>query len=152
VIKNLIKDSYNKIFTDLYKITDGKIILGGSTSLSLLGILNRESNDLDVMLTNEDWLNYKSLIEFTFRVYPSLQIRDVYLEYDLYTCFNKITKLDKFHLFVNYGQNVYVNFNGIRVFNPEVQLLDKEMIAKSGQESIKHLHDIELIKKYLNGN
>jgi hypothetical protein len=67
VIKNLIKDSYNKIFADLYKITEGKIILGGSTSLALLGIINRESNDLDVMITHEDWLNYKSLIVHYFQ-------------------------------------------------------------------------------------
>jgi hypothetical protein len=30
-------------------------------------------------------------------------------------------------------------------------LIDKEMIAKSGQDVEKHLNDVEVIKKYLYG-
>ena len=150
MIKGLINDSYNEIFNNLYTITDGNIILGGSISLSLLGILDRPSNDLDVMLTNQDWLRYKSKIEKYYRVYPNVQIRYGILEYDVYTCFDKVMKLNEFHLFVNYGQNIYMNFNQMRVFTPKIHLIDKEMIAKSGQEYEKHIEDIKYIKKYLN--
>jgi glutathionyl-hydroquinone reductase len=150
VIKNIIKDSYNEIFNQLYHITEGKIILGGSAGLKVLGILDRDINDLDVMLTHKDWIVYKSIIESKFRLYPNLQIKYDTLEYDVYTCFNKITKLDEFHLFVNYGQNIYINLNDIMVFNPKIHLKDKEMIAKSGQEYEKHIKDIEHIKKYFN--
>lgn len=150
MIKGLIDNSYNEIFNNLHKITEGNIILGGSIALSVLGILHRKSNDLDVMITNEDWLSYKSKIENHYRVLPNLQIRHGILEYDVYTCFDKITKLNEFHLFVNYGQNVYLNVNGIKIFNPKIHLIDKEMIAKSGQEYEKHIEDIKHIKKYLN--
>jgi hypothetical protein len=67
-----------------------------------------------------------------------------------YSCFDKQTKLENFHLFVNYGKDVYITINDIRVLNPKIHLIDKEMIAKSGQDVDKHEEDIVLLKKHLN--
>jgi hypothetical protein len=152
VIKNLIENSYNEIFNKLHEITEGNVIIGGSISLLILGIIDRKCDDLDIMLTSDDWIKYKTSLESNFRIIPTLQIKYKELDYDVYTCFDKVTKMNEFHLFVNKGQEIYLNFNGFRVFNPKIHLIDKEMIAESGQESEKHIQDIEHIKKYLNEN
>jgi hypothetical protein len=149
VIRNLIKDPYCKIFNHLYDITEGKVILSGSLGLKLLNIIKRDTNDLDVTLSPSDWKKYKGVIEKLYRVYPGLQLRYGGLEYDVYTCFDKITKLNEFHLFVNYGENLYVKLDNIRIFNPNIQLIDKEMIVKSGLDDSKHMEDILLIKSYI---
>jgi len=152
VIKNLIEGSYNDIFNHLYDITDGKVILSGSLGLKMQNIIKREVNDLDVNILSSDWEIYKNSIEESFRIHPSIQVRYGILEYDVYICFDKITKLNEFHLFVNYGENVYITLNNIRIFNPNQHLIDKEMIAESGQDVEKHMEDLKSIKKYLNEN
>lgn len=149
MIRNLIKNTYSEIFNQLYKITDGKVILSGSLGLKLQNIIQREVNDLDVNILSSDWVIYKEIIEKSFRIHPGLEIRYGILEYDLYTCFDKITKLNEFHLFVNYGKDIYITLNGIRVLNPTIHLIDKEMIMKSGQDVNKHVDDIILMKKHL---
>ncbi len=150
MIRNLIKDSYNKIFNQLYDITEGKVILSGSLGLKLQNIIKREVNDLDVNILSSDWEIYKNNIEKSFRVHPSIQVRYGTLEYDVYSCFDKKTKLENFHLFVNYGEDIFLTLNGIRVLKPSIHLIDKEMIVKSGQDINKHESDIVLIKKHLN--
>lgn len=149
MVKNVIANSYGEIFNHLYNITDGKIILSGSSGLKLQNIIQREANDLDVTFLSSDWETYGEVIKDSFRVYPGVQIRSGELEYDVYTCFDKKTKLNEFHLFVNYGKNVYISVDGIRVFNPRIQLLDKEIIMKNGQDGSKHIEDIVLIKNHL---
>jgi hypothetical protein len=149
VIKNLIGGSYNEIFNQLYQITDGKVILSGSLGLKLQNIIQREVNDLDVNILSSDWVIYKEIIEKSFRIHPNLEIRYGILEYDLYTCFDKINKLNEFHLFVNHGKDVFITLNNIRVLNPIIHLIDKEMIMKSGQDVDKHMQDIILIKNHL---
>lgn len=150
MIKNLIRGLYSDIFSELYEITEGKIILSGSLGLKLQNIIQREANDLDVTLLSSDWEVYNKAIKNAFKVYPNVQIRCDKLEYDVYTCFDKATKLNEFHLFVNYGDDVYITLNNIRVFNPKIQLIDKEIIMKNGQDGDKHTQDILQLKAYLN--
>jgi hypothetical protein len=69
----LIKKSYSDIFNELYKITNGKIILGGSLSLRYQTIINRDINDLDVTILAEDWDTYRNVLEKEFRIYPTSQ-------------------------------------------------------------------------------
>jgi len=102
VIDHLIKKSYNNIFNQLYKITNGKIILSGSLSLKYQNIIDRDINDLDVNILSEDWEQYKSELQRVFRIYPEMKIKYDILHYDVYRCLNKETKLNEFHLFVNY--------------------------------------------------
>lgn len=150
MIKHLIKNSYNEIFNRLYRITDGKIIVGGSLGLRYQKIINRDINDLDMTILASDWKLYKSKIEKAFRVYPGVKIKYGILEYDVYTCFDKETKLNEFHLFVNYSNDIFNLLGDIRVLKPEYHLVDKQMMCDSGQDSDKHMLDIVDIKKYLN--
>ena len=150
MIENITTSSYNEIFNQLYKITDGKVILSGSLGLKFQNIIERDVNDLDINILYPDWLIYKSELEKSFRIYPGVQIRHGELEYDVYTCFDKKTKLNEFHLFVNYGNNVFILKENIRILSPQVHLLDKEMIMKHGENPDKHIEDINLIKAYLN--
>lgn len=134
MIENITTSSYNEIFNQLYKITDGKVILSGSLGLKFQNIIERDVNDLDINILYPDWLIYKSELEKSFRIYPGVQIRHGELEYDVYTCFDKKTKLNEFHLFVNYGNNVFILKENIRILSPQVHLLDKEMIMKHGEK------------------
>jgi hypothetical protein len=150
VINHLIKKSYNNIFNQLYKITNGKIILSGSLSLKYQNIIDRDINDLDVNILSEDWEQYKYELQRIFRIYPEMKIKYDILHYDVYMCLDKETKLNEFHLFVNYSNDIFDVINEIRILKPSYHLIDKQMIYKSGQDTDKHLTDINLIKSYLN--
>ena len=150
MIENITTSSYNEIFNQLYQITEGKIILSGSLGLKKQNIIKRDVNDLDVNILYVDWEVYKSQLEKSFRIYPGVQIRHGELEYDVYTCFDKKTKLNEFHLFVNYGSDIYILIDNIRILTPKIHLLDKEMIMMHEENPEKHIEDISLIKAYLN--
>lgn len=150
MIGNIIKQSYNQIFTQLYKITNGKIILSGSLSLKYQNIIDRDINDLDVNILSDDWESYKNELYKSFRVYPNMKINYGILHYDVYTCFDKETKLNEFHLFVNYSNDIFDVINDMRVLKPSYHLIDKNMIYESGQDVDKHLNDINCIEKYIN--
>jgi hypothetical protein len=152
VIQNLIKKSYNDIFNTLYKITNGKVILSGSLSLKYQNIIDRDVNDLDINILHTDWEMYKTELSNSFRIYPNLKIKNKILQYDVYTCFDIETKLNEFHLFVNYSNDIFDTINQIRVLKPSYHLIDKQMILDSGQDIDKHSADIACIKSYLNEN
>ena len=152
MIQNLIKKSYNDIFNTLYKITNGKVILSGSLSLKYQNIIDRDVNDLDINILHNDWKMYKTELSNSFRIYPNLKIKNKILQYDVYTCFDIETKLNEFHLFVNYSHDIFDTINQIRVLKPSYHLIDKQMILDSGQDIDKHSADIACIKSYLNEN
>lgn len=152
MIQNLIKKSYNDIFNTLYKITNGKVILSGSLSLKYQNIIDRDVNDLDINILHTDWEMYKTELSNSFRIYPNLKIKNKILQYDVYTCFDIETKLNEFHLFVNYSNDIFDTINQIRVLKPSYHLIDKQMILDSGQDIDKHSADIACIKSYLNEN
>jgi hypothetical protein len=54
-----IRKSYIEIFEDFYNITGGNIILGGSLSLRLQDIIDRDINDIDLNITKSDWNKYE---------------------------------------------------------------------------------------------
>lgn len=150
MISNLTNKSYSDIFQKLYSITNGTIILSGSLSLKYRKIIDRDTNDLDLNILKSDWDCYKSIINSNFRIIPNIKINYAnVLSYDVYTCFDKKTKLDEFHLFVNYSNDIFDVMDGIRVLKPDYHLIDKEMILKSGQDIEKHQADIDSIKSYL---
>lgn len=150
MLDTLIKKSYSDIFDKLYIITNGKVILSGSLSLRFQNIIQRDVHDLDVNILIEDWELYKSEINKQFRVYPNLKIIYDILKYDVYTCFDKETKLNEFHLFVNYSKDIFDVINDLRVLKPNYHLIDKQMIYNSGQDIEKHLSDIVMIKTHIN--
>lgn len=150
MISNLIRKSYNDIFNQLYKITNGKVILSGSLSLKYQNIIDRNINDLDVNILHTDWNLYRAKLHNTFRIYPNMKIKYGILDYDVYTCFDVETKLNEFHLFVNYSDDIFNTINEIRVLKPEYHLVDKQMILDSKQDIHKHSIDVDCIKRYLN--
>ena len=77
------------------------------------------------------------------------------LKYKIITCLTK-ENLNEFHLFVHYIEDdLYNSVNldraKIKVFKPELHLLDKECMMEDDSPDPKHLSDIENIKRYLNG-
>jgi hypothetical protein len=144
------KKSYIDTFNKLYEVTNGSVILSGSMSLRYRNIIDRDINDLDVNILIDDWNLYKNTLQKHFRIHPNFIIKYDILHYEVYTCFDIKTKLNEFHLFVNYSNDIFDVINGIRLLKPSYHLIDKQMIYDSGQDVEKHLSDIESIKSYLN--
>ena len=150
-----IKKSYVDIFEDFYNITDGNIILGGSLSLKLQGIIDRDIDDIDMNITISDWNTYQSQITKKYKIYHGavMQLHPM-MEYRISTCLTKQNN-NKFHLFINNIEtNLYntIAYNNalIKVLKPELHLLDKEYMLMDDITNTKNISDIESIKKYLN--
>lgn len=150
-----IKKSYTNIFEDFYNITNGDIILGGSLSLRLQGVIDRDINDIDLNITISDWNIYKSQIIKKYKIYHGALLNLYpHMEYRINTCLTKENK-NEFHLFINNIEtNLYnmVVYGGmfIKVLKPELHLLDKECMLADDPSNKKNLLDIESIKKFLN--
>jgi hypothetical protein len=150
-----IKKPYANIFEDFYNITNGDIILGGSLSLKLQGIIDRDIDDIDLNITISDWNRYQSQITKKYKIYHGaiMQLHQL-MEYRISTCLTKQNNY-KFHLFINnietnlYNTIVYNNVF-IKVLKPELHLLDKEYMLMDDITNAKNISDIEDIKKYLN--
>jgi hypothetical protein len=155
IILPFIKKSYANIFEDFYNITNGNIILGGSLSLRLQGIIDRDINDIDLNIAMSDWNTYQPQITKKYKIYHGAQMSlQPLLEYRISTCLTKENN-NKFHLFINNIEtNLYniVVYNDviIKVFKPELHLLDKECMLADDITNKKNISDIECIKKYLN--
>ena len=150
-----IKKSYANIFEDFYNITNGDIILGGSLSLRLQGVIDRDINDIDLNITISDWDKYQSQITKKYKIYHgALLSLYPHMEYRISTCLTKQNQ-NEFHLFINnietnlYNIIVHNDIN-IKVLKPELHLLDKECMLADDITNTKNISDIESIKKYLN--
>jgi hypothetical protein len=150
-----IRKSYIEIFEDFYNITGGNIILGGSLSLRLQDIIDRDINDIDLNITKSDWNKYEMNIMKKYKIYhgPSMSLQPL-LKYQISTCLTKKNQ-NEFHLFIHFIEsNLYNTIsymgNDIKVFKPELHLLDKECMLADDTTNIKNISDIACIKKYLN--
>jgi hypothetical protein len=150
-----IRKSYANIFEDFYNITNGDIILGGSLSLRLQNVIDRDINDIDLNIKKSDWDKYESDITNQYKIYhgPVSSLRP-HIEYRINTCLTKQNQ-NEFHLFIhNIESNLFniVIYNGvpIKVFKPELHLLDKELMLEDDIYNLKNISDIANIKRYLN--
>jgi hypothetical protein len=150
-----IKKSYSDIFEYFYNVTNGDVILGGSLSLKLQNIICREVNDLDVAINKSDWDNYEHKIIKKYKIYYGQLINlPPKMNHRVCTCFNMENK-NEFHLFINnieidmFNIIIYNNIP-IRVFKPELHLLDKEYMLTDNVNNMKNMSDVDSIKKYLN--
>jgi hypothetical protein len=150
-----VRKSYADIFEDFYNITNGAIILGGSLSLKMQNVISRDINDLDLAINKSDWDLYEHKIIFKYKVYYG-QLVELHpnMEHRVCTCFNKENK-NEFHLFINNIENdmfntIFYNNIPIRVFKPELHLLDKEYMLADDVTNMKNVSDVDSIKKYLN--
>lgn len=150
-----VRKSYVNIFEDFYNITNGNIILGGSLSLKLQGIIDREINDIDLNITISDWNLYQSDILKKYKIYHGalLNLRPS-MEYRISTGLTKQNE-NEFHLFINNIENnlyniVVYNDKFIKVLKPELHLLDKECMLADDVSNEKNLSDINAIKRFLN--
>lgn len=150
-----IRKSYMDIFDDFYNITNGDIILGGSLSLRLQGVIDRDINDIDLNITKSDWDKYQSDILKKYKIYygPTLNLYP-HMEYRISTCLTKENK-NEFHLFINNIEDnlfniVIYNDISIKVLKPELHLLDKQCMLLDDPNNEKQLSDIKSIEIYLN--
>jgi hypothetical protein len=152
-----INPAYKKILQELYDITKGNIVIGGSLSLKLRGIIDREINDIDVSLSESDWLKYKSILNKNFKFYsPTLIInKDNTQNNTILTCLPK-NKNNQFHLFINHidfpYETMIINSIKYKLISEQFILKDKMWILenKHHPEFDKHNKDVENIKIWIN--
>lgn len=151
-----LKEPYNQIFEDLYNITEGNVIIGGSLSLKLQGVITRDIEDIDVNILKSDWDKYEFNLNKKFRMYQGIHIFKPSLGFDfeVYTCLNN-DRQGEFHLFLNYVSDIFNIIQHedktLRVLKPEFMLKDKQWILETEPELNKHRQDVESIKVWLNG-
>lgn len=139
----------------LYDITDGTIIIGGSTALKLYGIINRDVVDIDLNIQCSDWEIYKNIIYKNFKVYPMQTVFNDKLGGNI-LCYLLTSKTNRTHfdLFVNYTPNMFDTINyknsNVRLFKPELIMYAKQQMIESEPQLIKHGDDILKIKNFLN--
>ena len=151
-----IKKSYSEIFENLYNITNGSIILGGSVSLRIQNIISRDVNDIDFGINKSDWDRYETKITKEYKVYYGAILPHLHpiMESRVTTCLTK-KNMNQFHLFINNIETdlfdiVIYNNIPIRVLKPELHLLDKESMLLDDGLHANNISDIFFIKKYLN--
>ncbi len=150
-----LKNSYNDILLDIYNITNGDIIIGGSLSLRLQNIIDRDIDDIDLNILNTDWVKYESQLNKNYKIYQQMVLNlEPNLKFRICTCLTK-QGINEFHLFINYIEtNLFnlVNYGDytFRVLKPELHLLDKMCMLEDEPTNSKILYDIDCIKKFIN--
>jgi hypothetical protein len=151
-----LNEEHNEILNDLVSITENNIIIGGSTSLILQNVINRNVNDIDVNIDTDCFIKYQSLLEKYFNFY-FMGIGNMYIKDNtIYTCKHLKTK-KLINLFVtknvvNYIKEIDYDDIKIKIIDVRHILLDKIDMVNRNQDIKKHSADIIEIKNYLNIN
>jgi hypothetical protein len=149
-----LDEKFNEILNDLITITENNIIIGGSTSLILQNIVNRNVNDIDVNIDRDCFVKYQSILEKYFNFY-FMGIGNMYIKNNIiYTCKHLKTK-KLINLFVTENVMKYIkeidhNDIKIKIIDAKHILLDKIDMVNRNQDVKKHSEDIIEIKNYLN--
>lgn len=151
-----LKKSYNDILFDIYNITNGDIIVGGSLSLRLQNIIDRDIDDIDLNILNSDWIRYESKLNKNYKIYQQMVLNlEPHLKFRMCTCLTK-ENINEFHMFINYIESnlfnlvTYENYT-FKVLKPELHLLDKMYMLEDSPNDGKILYDIDCIKKFIDG-
>lgn len=149
-----LNQQQNEILNDLINLTENSIIIGGSTSLVLQNIIDRKINDIDVNISENNFIKYQSILETYFNFY-FMGIGNMYIKSNtIYTCKHLKTK-KLINLFVTkdvakYVKEIDYNHTNIKIIDAKHILLDKTDMVTRKQDIDKHRADIIKIKKYLN--
>ena len=152
-----IKPAYKEIFKELYDITEGNVVIGGSLSLKLRGIIDRKVNDIDVNLSEPDWLKYEQSLNKKFKFYSPTHIinKDNTQNHTILTCTPK-NKNNQFHLFIHHidfpYETMVIDSIKYKLMSEQFILKDKLWILedKHDPELDKHSKDVENIKNWIN--
>ena len=146
---SFLNPQQNKIFFELYELTEGKIILSGSSSLALNGVINRPVGNINVNLNKED-VEYFNIINNEFKM--------DYVRNQEFGIKNKTYWFRKYNtagvLFfsddVKYDTHLVDGLN-IRAVTVEEIRNNKDELSKSGDPNwIKHYNDVQTIDKFNN--
>lgn len=144
---DFLNDGNNKTLNEFYNLTDGKIILGGSSVLRINNIINRQVGNLNLALNQSDSKyieNISKVCELTF-----VSKQDYGLKNKTYWF-----KHNGFRgvLFLS-GDLDYdeFEFNGtkLRVATIEnVKYNKEELVRNNDSNSLKHHKDVEEIERF----
>lgn len=144
---DFITDSNNTIFNDFYNLTEGKIIIGGSSVLKYHQIINRKVGNLNLVLDIDDIGYFDELQKhYNFTFVGNQKFGLINKTY----WFNKNQKNGVFFLSNSPNYDV-IDFNGSNVRIQKISDIhfNKEKLVENGDSnSIKHYNDVEMINRF----
>jgi len=144
---NFLNDGNNKTLNEFHNLTDGKIMLGGSSVLKFHGIIDRKVGNLNLALNHSDveyFERIRETCEFTF-----ISKQDYGLKNKTY--WFKKNNLNGVLFLCDDLEYDIVNFENVelriaKIMN--VKYNKEEMIKNGDSNSLKHHKDVELINKF----
>jgi hypothetical protein len=144
IFLNFLGEKQNRIFNELYELTDGKIILTGSSVLKYHNIIDRNVGNLNVFINKVDLNYFEKIKDYSTMDYVGKQP------------FNNDSEV---YWFKKYGINnvFFINddmsfnehdINGVkvRINKPEnIKEIKNALLTDQDSHSIKHYKDIEKI-------
>jgi hypothetical protein len=144
---DFLNDGNNKTLNEFYQITDGKIILGGSSVLKINKIIDRQVGNLNLALNHSDskYIDEISKVcELTFvsKQEYGLKNKTFWFKHNGY----------RGVLFVSEDLNYdEFEFDGIKLrvaTVDNVKFNKQELVRNNDSNSLKHHKDIEEIEKF----
>ena len=144
---DFLSENQNNILNELYNLTDGKIILSGSSVLRINGIINRSIGNINVNLNKED-------VDYFYN------IDDIYkMDYVREQNFGIKNKTYWFRRFDTVGVLFFSDHMDFEIHNIDGKELrvgtvksvrdNKEELAGGGDINwIKHYNDVQSIDKF----
>jgi hypothetical protein len=144
---DFLNDGNNKTLNEFYQITDGKIILGGSSVLKINKIIDRQVGNLNLALNHSDSKyvdEISKVCELTFvsKQEYGLKNKTFWFKHNGY----------RGVLFVSEDLNYdEFEFDGIKLrvaTVDNVKFNKQELVRNNDSNSLKHHKDIEEIEKF----
>lgn len=144
---DFLNENNNKTLNEFYDLTDGKIILGGSSVLRYHGIINRKVGNLNLALNHSDNEYFEKICNSCQVTFVSKQ--DYGLKNKTYW-FRK-NDLNGVLFLSDDLEYDLIEINGIKLRIAKILNVkyNKEELVKNGDSnSLKHHNDIEQIDKF----
>jgi hypothetical protein len=144
---DFLSDGQNTILNELYNLTEGNIILSGSSVLKINGVVDRSIGNINLNLNKEDF-NYFHKIDTVFKME---YVRDQYFGIKNKTYwFRRNNTVGVLFISDNIDFDVHnINGNELRVGTVKSIRDNKEELVNSGDVNWKkHYNDVQLIDKF----
>lgn len=144
---DFLNDGNNKTLNEFYNLTDGKIILGGSSVLKINNIIDRQVGNLNLVLNHSDSKYVEEIskvcdLTFVSKQEYGLKNKTYWFKHNGYRGVLFISEDLDYDEF---------NFEGVklRVATIEnVKYNKEELIKNNDSNSLKHHKDVEMVENF----
>ena len=144
---DFLTENQNTILNEIYELTDGKIILSGSSILKLNGIINRSVGNINFNLNVED-IDYFYLIDDIYKM-DYARTQDFGIKNKTYW-FRRHNTVGVMFVSEQMDFDIHnINGNNLRVGTVKSVRDNKEELSKNGDINwLKHYNDVRTIDEY----